>query len=126
MGIESLITKYIGHRLGCVTPFMLSRIIGLAEAYYLRDHGKRLTSLKYVCVLGTFYIEGFEEIIGECFVRNHEKHCLEYRCGETSLPDDIRVYVDKAIDDLSGKGLEEINRFVVENKYFQKLCGGAA
>ena len=124
MSNESLIAKYIGRRLGCITPFMLSRIIGLAEAYYLQDHGERLTGLKYVCALGTFYIEDFEEIISECFERNREKHCLEYKCGETTLPDNIRVYVDRAINDLIGKDLEEINRLVLENKYFQKLCGG--
>ncbi len=76
MDIEATIIKYIGSKAGCISPFKLSRILGLAEAYYMADHGERLTRLKYVCTLGTFYIEGFEELVKDCFERNLEKHCF--------------------------------------------------
>ncbi len=122
MDIEATIIRYIGGKTGCITPFKLSRILGLAEAYYMADHGERLTGLKYICTLGTFYIEGFEELIKDCFERNPEKHCLEYKCGEVELPEHISMYVDKAIQDLDTEDLDEINRRVLDNPFFKKLC----
>ncbi len=122
MSIEVAIIRYIGGKTDCITPFKLSRILGLAEAYYMSDHGERLTHLKYVCTLGTFYIEGFEELIKDCFERNPEKHCLEYKCGEVELPKDISMYVDKAIRELDTEDLDDINRRVLDNQFFKNLC----
>ncbi len=122
MNTEAAIIEYIGGKTDCITPFKLSRILGLAEAYYMADHGERFTHLKYVCALGTFYIEGFEELIKDCFERNPEKHCLEYKCGEVELPEHISMYVDKAIQDLDTEDLDEMNRKVLDNQFFKKLC----
>ncbi len=122
VGIEAMIIRYIGSSTGCITPFKLSRILGLAEAYYMADHGERLTHLKYVCALGTFYIEGFEELVKDCFERNPEKHCLDYKCGGVELPRNMSSYVYKAIQDLDTEDLNEINRRVLDNPFFKKLC----
>lgn len=122
MNIETTTIRYIGGKTHCITSFKLSRILGLAEAYYMNDHGERLPHLKYVRILGTFYIEGFEELIKNCFERNPEKHCLEYKCGEAELPEDISMYVDKAIQELDTKDLDEINRRVLDNQFFKNLC----
>ncbi len=47
---------------------------------------------------------------------------LEYKCGKVKLPKDISMYIDKSIQNLDTEDLDEINRRVLDNRFFRNLC----
>jgi hydroxypyruvate isomerase len=125
------VVGYILARLGCLHPFRLSRLLALAEIESIRRRGTRLTSLRYVAGPGTFYIEGFKELVkSECFEKVEGdpergiRGCIKYTCPEPALPDDARAIIDQVIERYGRAGDEELNRMVVENDVFRRLASG--
>ncbi|WP_440058960.1 hypothetical protein ACSU1N_03975 [Thermogladius sp. 4427co] len=119
---------FILSRTGCLHPFRVSRIIALAEIRWLNDRGSRLTSLVYRRGPGVFYIEGLKEMLegDPCFVRREgvpgvRTGCVEYVCGEPSIPEDVRQYIEGTIKEAVGLGDTELNDRVVKNPLFARL-----
>ena len=130
--MEREIVAYILAKAGCTHPFRISRYLALAEMEWLERRGERLTNLKYVKGPGVFFIEGVKEIIEQdpCF-KIHEgdpstgrRGCVEYVCGEPSLPEDVKRTIDEVIQRYSGIGDMELNKLVVDDPRFSKLAGG--
>jgi hydroxypyruvate isomerase len=117
---------YILSRTGCIHPFRISRIIALAELYHLEEKGERLTSLVYVRGPGVFYIEGVKEVIenDECFEKKELPTgggCIEYKCGEPSIPEELRIYIDRAIEEASKLDDRGLNDRVVKHRLYDRL-----
>lgn len=122
---------YVLYNVGCVHPFILSRIIALAELRYIKEKGKRLTDLKYSGVKAAFYIENLNELVenDRCFKR-HEGDpakkimgCIEYICDIKSLDESI-TYLDDAIDRAYDMDENELNSAVINDENYQKLISG--
>jgi hydroxypyruvate isomerase len=117
-------------RMGCVHPFVFSRVLALAELKSLEKRGKRITEdLVYVAGPGTFYIEGIKEIIesDECFVKHEgdpstgRKGCIEYRCPPPSIPEEDKAFLDEAIEEAKNLSMEELNNRVINHPLYRKL-----
>ncbi|OYT38339.1 MAG: hypothetical protein B6U89_06090 [Desulfurococcales archaeon ex4484_58] len=123
------ILGYILSRTGCIHPFRISRIIGLAELLYLEEKGERLTNLKYYGFNKVFYIEGLKEVIkkNDCFVVREGdpsrgiRGCIEYVCNEPVLKGEVKEFLDKALARSADLSDEELNQLVVEHPLFSKL-----
>ena len=121
---------YILSRMGCVHPFVASRVLALAELASLEERGERLTDLTYRRGPGVFYIEGIKEIIesDKCF-RKHEgdpstgrRGCIEYTCTTPSIPEEQRRYLDLAIEKAKAMDEQQLNDTVVNHPLFEKLA----
>ena len=120
---------YILSRTGCIHPFRLSRLALFAELEWMREKNDRLTDLTYVAGPGTFYIEGFKEMIENdaCFERREgdpasgTPGCIVYRCNPPSLPDEVREHVDKIVSRLSGLSDQELNEKVLTHPLYEKI-----
>ncbi len=121
--MEKNLVAYILWRTGCIHPFRISRILALAELYFIEENNKRMTSLKYVKGPGVFYIEGLKELLESdpCFRRNEEKHCMEYVCGEPSIDEVYKRYLDRAIEQANGLDDRGLNDLVVKHRFYEKL-----
>ena len=123
------LVAYVLRRTGCIHPFRLSRILALIEVEWLRDRGERLTDIKYVRGLGTFYIEELKESVegDPCFnkregdPKTRRKGCIEYRCEPPSLPDDVRTFIDKILEKTLSLKDQELNEAVVNNELFERI-----
>ena len=120
---------YVLSEMGCIHPFLASRILALAESKYFMRKGKRLTRLRYVGGPGTFYIEGLKELVDndECF-RTREgdpsagkRGCIEYICREPLIDEDAREVIGEAIEEARRLGEFELNRRLMENPVFKRL-----
>ncbi len=119
---------YVLYNVGCIHPFILSRIIALAELSYLKDNKKRLTDLKYSGLQAAFYIENLNEIIDKdnCFKR-HEGDpvkkimgCIEYVCNLKNLDENIK-YLDESIEKAYDLTENELNEMVIKDEYYKEL-----
>ncbi len=127
VGIRDIVA-YILSRTGCLHPFRISRIMGLAEILGLKENGKRLFNLVYKGFDKVFYIEGLKDSIDdECFNKvegdpvKGAHGCIEYNCAEPRIPEDVKTYLDLAIEKASGLSDEELNSLVVNDPLFSKL-----
>lgn len=122
---------YVLYNVGCVHPFIMSRIIALAELRYLKEKKRKLTDLKYSGVQAAFYIENLNELIenDKCFKR-HEGDpakkimgCIEYICDIKNLDESV-TYLDDAIDRAYDMDETELNNAVINDENYQKLISG--
>jgi hypothetical protein len=119
---------YVLYNMGCIHPFILSRIVALAELAYLKEKKKRLTDLKYSGVQAAFYIENLNKIIDEdnCF-KKHEGDpakkimgCIEYICELKNLDENTK-YLDDAIDKAYDLTENELNDMVIKDEHYREL-----
>ena len=121
---------YILSRMGCVHPFVASRVLALAELRWLEERGERLTNLTYVSGPGVFYIEEIKDVIesDSCFAKREgdpstgRRGCIEYRCAPPSLPEDARSVLDEAIEKAKGVDEMDLNSMVIGHPLFAKLA----
>jgi len=121
---ETSVLGYILWRGGCLHPFRISRILALAELYYLEASGRRITSLRYVKGPGAFYIDGLKEIIesSQCFRKNEDRRCIEYVCGsEPGVSGEHRALLDRAIEEARRLGDRELNNVVISHRLYDQL-----
>jgi len=119
---------YILYNTGCIHPFVLSRIVALAELSYMKEKGKRLTDLKYSGIQSAFYIENFNEIVenDNCFKKQKGDPskkimgCVEYICDLKDLDENIK-YLDEAMDRAYDLSDDELNSLVVTHELYEKL-----
>ena len=120
---------YILSRVGCVHPFRLSRLALLAELEWMRERGERLSDLVYVAGPGTFYVEGLKEMVegDECFERREGDPargvpgCIAYRCSPPSLPEDVKVLVDRVLGEASGLDDQALNERVLSHPLYERV-----
>ncbi len=123
------VAAYVFWKMGCIHPFIASRVIALYEMLYYEKNGEWPLSLKYVAGPGVFYIEGFKEIISgnECFVTKEGDPvrgihgCIEYRCNPPEIPPEHRKVLEDAIKRAIGKELGELNKLVVQHPLYKSL-----
>ncbi|MGB9815912.1 MAG: hypothetical protein ACPLVI_08315 [Thermoplasmata archaeon] len=119
---------YVLYNLGCIHPFILSRIVALAELSYLKENKRRLTDLKYTGMQAAFYIENLNEIIAgdDCFRKREGDPskrilgCIEYVCEPGNLDED-KKYLDEAMERAYDLTDSELNELVVKDEYYRYL-----
>ncbi|BEP16684.1 hypothetical protein PYJP_00360 [Pyrofollis japonicus] len=121
---------YILSKMGCVHPFVFSRVLALAELKSLEKRGERITEdLVYVAGPGVFYIEGVKDLIKDdtCFVKHEgdpstgRKGCIEYQCQLPEIPAEDKAFLDEAIEEAKNLSMEELNDRVVNHPLYRKL-----
>ena len=120
------IVGYIISKLGCTHPFRVSRILALAELERLENGKGRITNFRYVRGPNVFYIEGLKELIEKdsCFVIREDQGCVEYVCKTPTINEDVKKYLDKAIN--AAKKLDDysLNNVVVKHAFYEELFRG--
>lgn len=120
---------YVLYKMGCLHPFVASRVLALAELRLMEERGERLTELDYVRGPGVFYIEGVKEMLGDdpCFNKREgdpskkKRSCLEYRCGLPELPGEARRLLDEAIERAGSVDEMTLNDMVMKHPLYEKL-----
>ncbi len=127
MALENIV-GYIVWRLGCTTPFVVSRVLALVEMEWFRRRGEWLTDLRYVVFDKVFYIEGLKEFLeGECYVLRSpgpggEKGCIEYVCDPPEIDSELTGVIDSVVERVRELGKpEDINDLVVTHPLWSKL-----
>lgn len=119
---------YILYNIGCVHPYIISRILAMAELNYYNKKQKWLTDLKYNGIESAFYIENFDNIVSqnECFKKREGDPnkkilgCIEYICEEPDIGEDA-VFLDEAIDSAYDLDENQLNINVINDKNYKKL-----
>ncbi len=117
-------------RLGCASPFRISRILLLAEWAAEERTGRRLTGLTYAGASFGFYVEELPSIAESleaegCLERDEERRCLRYSCDPPELPPDVADLLEEVsrgaerLDDLS------LNRAVIGDPRYPRWVAGA-
>lgn len=127
-GLDAL--AYVLYRMGCVHPFVASRVLALAELEWMEERGERLTDLDYVSGPGVFYIEGLKEAVERdpCFARREgdpskgRRGCIEYRCNPPHLPEEARRALDRAVERALGVDEMTLNDMVVKHPLFGRIA----
>jgi len=120
---------YLLSRLGCVHPFTLSRALLLAELRWFEARGERLTDLRYVAAPGTFYIEGFKEIIegDECFSKREGdpskgvEGCIEYRCEPPRLDEEVARLLDEVAEAAKKMDRMRLHNLVLSHPLYDRI-----
>jgi len=124
---------YILSKMGCVHPFVASRVAALADLASLEERGERLTQLRYRQGPGVIYIEGLKELVegDPCFAKHEgdpstgRRGCIEYRCEPPRLPQEAAELLDRAVDEARGLDEAALNEKVVGHPLFPKLVEAA-
>ncbi len=123
---ELVLVSYVVGRLGCVHPFVVSRVLALVELEWFRGRGEWLTGFRYRGFMGVFYIEGLKELIesSNCFrrVEREEGHgCIEYICEPPRLDDEVKRLIDEVVERVRDLSYEELNKLVTTHPLYSKL-----
>ncbi len=126
--LDEAVIRYIMYRLGCTHPFYISRILLLAESRALEVLGRRITGLTYSGESFGFYVEELPSIIEKlenegCARRHEERGCIEYRCSEPQLPEDIARILEETIEKTHNMEPAELNRAAIHDKNYKILLG---
>ncbi len=119
---------YVLYNIGCIHPYILSRVLAIAELRYLKEKNKRLTDLIYSGIESAFYIENFNEMIenDKCFKKQEgdpakkKMGCIEYICQLTEINEDFS-YLDDAIDTIYDLDETDSNEIVIKDPNYKKL-----
>ncbi len=114
---------YIISRVGCATPFFISRVLVLVNWLSEERFGSPLVSFRVAGFSAGFYIEGLKEGLfsDECFVRREEKKCIEYVCGLPALPERARILINEVLERVRGLSEVELNRLVIKDPRYTAL-----
>jgi len=112
---------YIVNKLGCVSPFFISRVLVLSNWKALEDMGAPLVKFRVSGFKAGFYIEGLKDILeDECFQKNEERKCIEALC-DFDLPEDKRKIVDEILERVRSLNEVELNRLVINDPRYKEM-----
>ncbi|MDP8012082.1 MAG: hypothetical protein ACP5F1_05090 [Thermoplasmata archaeon] len=119
---------YVLYNVGCIHPYIISRILAIAELKYLKEKNRRLTDLEYSGIESAFYIENFNNIIekDKCFKKiegnpsQKKMGCIEYICQLPEIEQDVS-YLDDAIDLIYDLNETEMNEIVIKDPNYKLL-----
>ncbi|AGB04143.1 hypothetical protein AciM339_0246 [Aciduliprofundum sp. MAR08-339] len=123
--IEKDIIAYLLKECGGLHPFHLSRIIALLDMEYLKEKGKKLTTLDYQKSQYGIYSEKLPKLIEELPVEKVKAQPYGYLVLKEdvplNLPDDVREKIEKVLDEVCDLSDSELNAKVLTSPYYEKL-----
>jgi len=126
--VEKII-HYIIYKLGCASPFRISRILLLLDWASMEKLGRKLTNLTYKATPYAFYIEELPSILEKLeekgyVVKNVERKCFEYRQPPPKVSIEISKLVDEILEKVKELSDVELNRLVIRDPRYRSLLGG--
>lgn len=123
--IEKDLIVYLLKECGGLHPFHISRIIALLDIEYLRERGKKLTSLDYQKTQYGIYSEKLPKIIEELPVEKVKAQPYGYLILKedvpVNLPEDVKEKIEKVLDEVCNLNDSELNAKVINSPYYEKL-----